>query len=396
MTRNPNTMAVSPGHLLNEATVRRIPPLVNERSVNNVDHVDDVDNVNIVDKVQRNGIVRSKEKLKVMNHKKRIATWNVRSLNQDGKLQNVNAERKRMNIDILGLCEVRWTGSGCTRMEDADLYYSGLDVYHYAGVGVMIDKSIRDCVLEFVPLSERAMLLRLQTNYRPMNIIQVYAPTADKDDDVIELLYDQVETLLKLTKKGEITIISGDWNAKVGCGEHARVVGKFGLGDRNDRGDRLIQFCCENNLFMSNTFFQLPARRLYTWTSPSGEYRNQIDFILVPQSFRKDLKSACAYPGADVNSDHNPVVITLKMGFRKTKKNPPTRRIDVRKLIDPVIRENVKTEMCNALEIFQDQDTLDLVWESWKKTQHSIQKNTIGYITRAYRLDDGRNSQANG
>ena len=75
----------------------------------------------------------------------------------------------------------------------------------------------------------------------------------------------------------------GDWNAKVGSQETPGVTGKFGLGIQNEAGQRLIEFCQENELVIANTLFQQHKRQLYTWTSPDGQYQNQIDYILCSQ-----------------------------------------------------------------------------------------------------------------
>ena len=71
----------------------------------------------------------------------------------------------------------------------------------------------------------------------------------------------------------------GDWNAKIGSQEIPGVTGNFGLGVQNEAGKGLIDFCQENALVIANTFFQQDKRRLYTWTSPDGQYQNQIDDI---------------------------------------------------------------------------------------------------------------------
>ena len=73
--------------------------------------------------------------------------------------------------------------------------------------------------------------------------------------------------------------MTGDWNAKVRSQETPGVTGKFGLGVQNEAGQRLIGFCQENTLVIANTHFQQHKRRLYTWTSPDGQYRNKIDYI---------------------------------------------------------------------------------------------------------------------
>ena len=71
----------------------------------------------------------------------------------------------------------------------------------------------------------------------------------------------------------------GDWNAKVGSQEIPGVTGKFGLGVQNEAGQRLTGFCQENALVTASTLFQQHKRKLYTWTSPDGQYRNQIIFF---------------------------------------------------------------------------------------------------------------------
>ena len=82
-----------------------------------------------------------------------------------------------------------------------------------------------------------------------------------------------------------------------------------GLGRGNERGERLIQFCQENKLIIANTWFKPPVRKLYTWKSPGDISRNQIDYIMFNKRFRNCIKQAKTYPGADMNSDHNPVVV---------------------------------------------------------------------------------------
>ena len=102
-----------------------------------------------------------------------------------------------------------------------------------------------------------------------------------------------------------------DWNAKVGSQETPGVTGKFGLGVQNEAGQRLIDFYQENALVIANTLFQQHKRRLYTWTSPDGHHRNQIDYILCSQRWRSSVKSAKTRLGAQImnsllqNSDLN-------------------------------------------------------------------------------------------
>ena len=112
-------------------------------------------------------------------------------------------------------------------------------------------------------------------------VIQVYALTSNAEEAEVERFYEDLQDLLELTpQKDVLFIIIGDWNAKVGSQETPGVTGKFGLGVQSEAGQRLVEFSQENTLVIANTLFQKHKRRLYTWTSPDGQHRNQIDYIL--------------------------------------------------------------------------------------------------------------------
>ena len=91
---------------------------------------------------------------------------------------------------------------------------------------------------------------------------------------------------LELTPKKDVLFIIGDWNAKVGSQETPGVTDKFGLGIRTEAGQRLIQLCEQNTLVIAKTLFQQHKKQLYTWTSPVGQYLNQIDYTLCSQKWR--------------------------------------------------------------------------------------------------------------
>ena len=110
-------------------------------------------------------------------------------------------------------------------------------------------------------------------------VIQVYALTSNAEDAKVEWFYEDLQDFLELTSKKDVLFIIGDRNAKVGSQETPGVTDKFGLGMRNEAGQRLIEFCQENALVIANTLFQQHRRRLYTWTSQDG-HTDQIDYIL--------------------------------------------------------------------------------------------------------------------
>ena len=101
---------------------------------------------------------------------------------------------------------------------------------------------------------------------KPFNItvIQAYAPASNPEEAEAEWFCEDLQDLLELTPKKDVLFIIGDWNAQVGSQETPGVTGKFGLGVRNEAGQRLIEFCQENALVIANTLFQQHKRRLYT------------------------------------------------------------------------------------------------------------------------------------
>ena len=109
---------------------------------------------------------------------------------------------------------------------------------------------------------------------KPFNItvVQVYAPTSNVEEAEVEQFYEDLQDLLELTHQKDVLFIIGDWNAKVGSQETPGVTGKYGLGMRNEAGQRLIEFCQENALVIANTLFQQQRRSLYTRTSPDGQH----------------------------------------------------------------------------------------------------------------------------
>ena len=121
------------------------------------------------------------------------------------------------------------------------------------------------------------------------------------------------------TKKTDVLFIIGDLNAKVGSQEILGLIGKFGLGVQKKVGQRLTEFCQENTLVIANTLFQQHKRWLYTWTSPDGQHRNQIDYILCSQILRSSIQLAKTRPGADCGSDREILIVKFRLKLKKTQ-----------------------------------------------------------------------------
>ena len=173
--------------------------------------------------------------------------------------------------------------------------------------------SVAKSMMGFWTISDRVIMMKLEAKAFNINVMQVYASSQDHDGEEIEKFYEEIQNGIEYAKSDEVICIMGDLNAKVADERYQNIVGMHGLGRRNERGERLIQFCQENKLIIANTWFQQSVRKLYTWKSPGDISRNHMDYIMFNERFRNCIKQAKSYLGADMNSNHNPVVVKINM-----------------------------------------------------------------------------------
>ena len=164
------------------------------------------------------------------------------------------------------------------------------------------------------------LALHFQGKPFTIRVIQVYVPTSNAEDAEIAWFYEDQQDVLELRHKKDVLFTIGDWNAKAGSQEIPGVTGKFGFGIQNETGHRLTEFCQENTLVIENNLFQQHKRRLYTWTSPDGQYQNQIDYILYSQWWRSSIQSAKTAAGHDWGSNHELLIVTFRRKLKKVGK----------------------------------------------------------------------------
>ena len=140
-------------------------------------------------------------------------------------------------------------------LDDHYIYYCGRESLRRNGVALIVNKRVQNAVLGCNLKNDRMISFRLQGKPFNITVIQVYAPTSNAEEAKVERFYEDLQDLLELTPKKDVLFIIGDWNAKVGSQETPGVTGTFGLGMRNEAGQRLVEFCQENALVIVNTFF---------------------------------------------------------------------------------------------------------------------------------------------
>ena len=150
------------------------------------------------------------------------------SMNQ-GKLEVVKQE---MNINILGISELKWMGMGESNSDDHYIYYCGQEPLRRNGVAIIVNKRVQNTVLGCNLKIDRMISVHFQGKpfMVSITVIQVYAPTSNAEEAEVEQFYADLQDLLELTPKKDVFFIGGDWNAKAGSQEIPGVTGKFALG----------------------------------------------------------------------------------------------------------------------------------------------------------------------
>ena len=133
-----------------------------------------------------------------------------------GKLEVVKQEMARVNVNILGISELKWTGMGEFNSDDHCIYYCGQESLRRNGVAIMVNKRVRNAVLGCNLKNDRMISVGFQGKPFNITVLQAYAPTSNAEEAEVERFYEDLQDLLELTPKKHVLFIIEDWNAKVG------------------------------------------------------------------------------------------------------------------------------------------------------------------------------------
>ncbi|KAI8433295.1 hypothetical protein MSG28_015348 [Choristoneura fumiferana] len=205
-----------------------------------------------------------------------VCTINVRSLSSAQKLIELKEALTYVKHDIIGLSEVRRLGEKIAEDEDYITYHLG-ETKGLHGVGFLVKKEYKESIQNFTGISERVCILEILLEKIPFAIIQAYAPTESSTQEEIDSFYGDLEKAHRLiSTKNEISM--GDFNAQIGTPKpyENKVAGKYGFGNRNKRGEKLIQYAQEHNLKILNTMYKAKHKNRWTWISPDKNTRIMI------------------------------------------------------------------------------------------------------------------------
>ena len=146
-----------------------------------------------------------------------------------GKLDVVKQEMARVNVNILGISELKWTGMGEFHSDDHYIYYCGQESLRRNGVAIIVNKRVRNAVLGCKLKNYTMISVHFQGKPFIITVIQVYALTRNAEEAEVEQFCEDLQDLLELTHKKDVLFIIGDWNAKVGSQETPGVTGNLAL-----------------------------------------------------------------------------------------------------------------------------------------------------------------------
>ena len=243
----------------------------------------------------------------------------------------------KLKYDVIGLCETRAKAESRTKWVqtgDELVIGEGKGRQHVGGVGFIINRQIANRVIEVQVHSHRIATLKLDIGRKtPLLVIQIYAPHKDYGMDEIEKFYSEIETHLDQPAYQKIVI--GDFNAQLGPkSDYQKYLGKFtsGTWDQNETGELLADFADANKLFVTNTFFQKPPNKRWTFESTNtNKSRHEIDFGLCTD--RLIVTNVEFLSRLDIGSDHRPVRFTLNTTIKKQRpqmmKSGQTLNVDI-------------------------------------------------------------------
>ena len=138
-----------------------------------------------------------------------IGSWKVRSVNQ-GKLEVVEQGMARVNVNILGISELKWTGLGEFNSDDHYIYYGGQEFLRRNGVTIMVNKRVQNVVLGCNLKNDGMLSARFQGKPFNITVFQAYAPTSNTEETEVERFYENQQDLLELTPNKVVLFITGD------------------------------------------------------------------------------------------------------------------------------------------------------------------------------------------
>ncbi|XP_046399941.1 uncharacterized protein LOC124166455 [Ischnura elegans] len=225
-------------------------------------------------------------------------------------LDVMKCNMKHLSVDILGVTETRWDGKGDFWSDEYRVIHSG-DFHKRYGVAMMLRKEWGERVKFYNRFNGRLLLVRIGGEPTDTVLVQISMPTSEDPDEDCDRMYENLEEVIKTVNKEDNLIILGTWNAFVGEGKEGTIVGFFGHGKRDSRGEKLVEFCRKKEMSLVNTLFKQHYRANVI------RRKTEVDFILVREKYFAQVKDCQSYhPGRIKKNRHFALVMQCNLKKR--------------------------------------------------------------------------------
>ena len=320
----------------------------------------------------------------------KVATFNTQGLRSCKiKRKKITEDAERYDIQVMGITETHIKESTVEHFKSKQkrytIYHNGIEEEsQFTGVGIVIEE---DIPATFTRVNDRICYAELKLGGYTAIFIVAYAPTlkvSEENPGRRDKFYECLsEVTTKANRSRHLMICCGDFNAKTGTGyeEYPRNIGKFGKGMVNSNGRFLLEYAKEFDMILTNTTFDHKMCHRTTWISPErtanhnhfdgterrNPYRNQIDYILVKNSFRRLVQDCRSYGGFETSSDHKPVILKMKLDWWKlTKKITSTApKINFENVHNEEMRNEYSQQVASEInkEKVNEEEDINLKWE---------------------------------
>ena len=233
----------------------------------------------------------------------------------------------RVNVDILGISELKWTGLGEFNSDDHYIYYCGQESLRRNGVAIIINKRVWNAVLGYILKNDRMIAVGFKGKLSNITIIQVYTLANNVEEAEVKWFYEDLQDLQELIPPKDDLFIIGDWNAKVGRQETSEITGKFGIEVQDEAGQRLTVLSREHTSHSKHPFLKTQEKTLQREITRWSILKSDWLYYLQPKEYmqniyspKNSIQSAKTRPEVDCGLDHQLFIAQFKLKLKKTRK----------------------------------------------------------------------------